>query len=247
MPFTGLMLTARAAGWSLSFPDMHRRKFLVRAGTAAALGTLATAPATATQPGQPDSVTIDYPQSRLERYRPRLVLRDVNIQLDALYAWRSASPDYDNVEYLSYWAWYPAQEGGSSSDSHVPDREPVIVVVDEDTDAIQRVFYDELHYLVGRDPAPATDGGHPLLDVVDPWHPYQPTAESGTLVKVRDLRDRYQAWLDAGWPVDRQSVTDPPTVLARGHWWEDTAAGVSIRAFQARLGQRLGFVPFRET
>jgi len=112
----------------------------------------------------------------------------------------------------------------------VPDREPIYVAVDPGTDAVRRVLFDRTHYLVGTTAAPPLDGDKPLLHVVTPWHQYTTTTEAGQLVELRDLTDRYEAWLGTGWRVDRRSVVDPPSVEPRGHWWPSNSFGFSLTA-----------------
>lgn len=200
---------------------MKRRQFLKTTAATAAGTTILGRATAATYDEQPDHVTLTFDRTLLERYRPRLVLRNVDIEPDALYGWIATSSEY-RYDWYCYICYYPFQDGVSDQDSHYPDREPYYVAVDPSTGEVARAVYDQYHYLVGATPAPATDdGSHPLARVIPPWHPYQPTTEIGQLVEVQDLHDRYLDWLAAGWAVHEPAVVDPPTVQVRGHWWSD--------------------------
>lgn len=235
--------------------SLNRRSFL-QATAAACAGAALVGDVTAQYDGQPDHVTLqglDVARDLLEAYQPRLVLDGVEIEPDALYCWRATSAEY-RLDWYQYIAYYPYQAGVSSSDSHVPDREPVYVGVNDSGD-VETVLFDQYHYLLGTRPAPATDdAGRPLLKVIEPWHPYQPTRDVGELVELADLHERYQSWLENGWGVDPESVVDPPRVLERGHWWDDDSwallatASLSLQFY--KLNQRLPFevpLPGRET
>lgn len=217
---------------------MHRRHALQATGlTAVGLAVVGQVRASdPPYPKQPSHVTIDgYDAipSQIEQYQPRLVTRTLDIQPDALYAWRASSPEYE-YDWYCYWAWYSAgQEGATREDSHVPDREPVYVAVDDAGD-VARVVYDRIHYFTGTLVNPPLDEDHPLLHVINPWHNYERTQEEGQLIDLRDMTDRYQAWINVGWRVDRRSVVDPPFVEPRGHWWPANSLGFSMEATLTR-------------
>jgi hypothetical protein len=235
---------------------MRRRTFLKTATAAALGGSVVSRALAATYDGQPDHVTLqgtDTAPQLLDQYRPRLVLRDVEITPEALYAWRATSSEYQ-YDWFVYFAYYVYQEGISAEDSHFPDREPVYVGVNDDGE-IAKVVYDQYHYLAGTTLSPALDDdGRPLLQVIEPWHPYTPTTELGQLVEIADLHDRYQPWLDTGWGVDPESVVDPPRVVERGHWWDDDQTSLRMTAWLSaqwfQLNQQLPIelpLPGRET
>jgi hypothetical protein len=171
----------------------------------------------------------DNATAELDRYRPYFDLSGLDIRPTDLYCWRTTSTERETT-MLSYWAWYPAgQSGVSSEDSHVPDREPVVVEVNPDTEEVVAVYYDAIHYSVGRLTAPTlTDGDHPVLRVVKPWHNYEPLADADAATAdpdLADLTDIYGAWVDNDWSVHRRSVVAPWEAASRGHWWPDTAGG----------------------
>ncbi len=213
-----------------------RRGFLRLAGTAMAGGViLGTAAADRPYDRQPSHVTLDgYSEApdALEQYQPRVVTRALDITPDAMYCWRATSAEYNGSAWYAYWMWYPAgQEGATNADSHVPDREPIIVEVNEDTGELVRVLFDRLHYFTVAT-TPTTD--RPRLHAINPWHNYRETTEEGTLVELRDMHDRYEEWLTLNWTVDQRSVVDPPHVTSRGHWWPANDLGFSSTALSTR-------------
>lgn len=205
----------------------------------AAAGVDTAAAASAPYGPQPEFVTLTgygadpSVDAELEYWRPALVLRTLDIRPTKLYCWKARSTERETDMYC-YWAWYPAgQEGVTEEDSHVPDREPIYVEVDGETRDLVAVHYDEIHYSVGTNPAPTqVDGSHPSLHVVNPWHNYRPTTETGTAESppLADLHAVYGGWIRSGWSVHLQSVVNPWTVLVRGHWWPNTVAGLSVNA-----------------
>lgn len=210
--------------------DMSRRRLLAAAGSVALGTALVGKVEAATYEGQPDHVTLAGPDSAgelLRQYRPRLVLDGVDSPPDALYSWRATSAEYRR-DWHVYFAFYSYQEGiesGSttSRDEHFPDREPVYVATDPDTGEIELVVYDRYHYIAGETTDPLLDdSGHPVLNVIPPWHPYEPAdTVDGQLVELADLNSRYETWRELGWSVDPESVVNPPRVTERGHWWTD--------------------------
>jgi len=223
-----------------------RRQFVRASGATAA--TIATAGVAAAERDayepKPDYVSLTYDESELKRTRPYLVTSHLDFKPTKLYAWVATSTERDTRMHC-YWAYYLSQHGYTSSDSHQYDREPVYMQVDEDTGDVQRVLVDGYHYLVGTYETPdLVDDAHPTLYVQKPHHFYTETTQEGELVELADMADRYGPWIDNGWDVDQESVVHPWTVESRGHWWKDTAAGVSTNAAywdtMLGLGQRAG-------
>ena len=213
---------------------MHRRTLLTSIAAAAGLAST-TAAQGQTDPyaAKPDTVElVGYEPDTatgalLERYRPRLVTRDLEIE-PTVYAWAATSSERDTTMYC-YWASYPTQRGLSALDSHLGDREPVYVEVDQ-SGAIVDVFWDAWHYL--RNAAGATvpqDDTHPLLYVQSPHHFYAPTSELGRLLDLNDMTDIYPSWHRNGWGVSRTALLDPWTMRERTSWWpQDTTLGFEI-------------------
>lgn len=239
---------------------MNRRTFLKLAGaSAASLGTVGVT--AAEYDTQPRHVTIEYEsvKDELLKYRPLLDLSEVAIRPDdrnPIYAWKHSSPEWDGGDtvYYSYWIWYSdGQRGVSDADSHVPDREPVVVEVDEPSGDVKAVHYDTYHYLVGSDYSPTIyrqDGQQsPAMHVIEPWHNLRPSSstERGELLDLSDMDDVYEAWLANGWEAHRLSVLAPEEVKYRGNWWADSALGFNFNGALARAGYRVkqttGFDP----
>lgn len=210
---------------------MQRREFCRTVVTAAALGSVGTAAADGPYETQPDHVTLtgySDASADIDQYRPLLVTRHLNVQPATVYAWRATSAEYD-YDWYCYWVWYPVQQGATDSDSHVPDREPVYVAVGDDGD-VDLVVFDQYHYLVGQTATPPlSDNDRPQLRSIKPWHNYQVSSDAGVdRASMADMHNVYEDWQAAGWGAARRPVVDPPSVLARGHWWESGSFGVTI-------------------
>lgn len=233
-----------------------RRTFLA-GGAALAVGSRPVAAQSKSTLAEetPEHVTREYDEALLEKYQPYLVVRDLGSNTPtALFAYVARSPEYDHT-VLVYWAEYPFQDGvspfgGSLSDSHFGDHEPVYVVVDEELDELVEVVYSGYHWMAAgtRAPTATTDatGVHPTLHVVDPWHHYFQTPEEGVAVELRHLSDDVlQAWLDNGWDehIHIPSLTTPWVMTGRNgrsDWWQDDVGTFSfeatLRSFYLRIG-----------
>lgn len=204
---------------------MRRRTFLSTAGAAAAsLVTVGQVSAAEKYSEQPDNVTLTgYSNAKadIKKYRPLLVLRDLDVRPTALYAWRATSEDYD-LDWYSYWAFYQVQFGHTDDDSHLPDREPIYVGV-EDSGSVVRVLYSKGHYAKATDSDPSLyEKTHPRLYVVNPHHHYERTEDDGEFVDLGDMDSVYSDWLTNGWSVSRTAVVDPASMTNRDTWWPDT-------------------------
>lgn len=225
---------------------MDRRQFLVTAG-AAAVGSLSLSGTAAAShfDTQPEHVTIEFDRPTLERYRPMLNVTALE-QLPTLWGWVARSPDHD-TDVCVFWAEYGTQEGVTSFDSHWGDHEPCYVVVDDATGEVREVIPSVYHWLAGHFPSPPTDGDHPKLRVINPWHQYIPDPSADRLFDVHDFTTVFQAWLDNGLEEDLEPgvVVDPWLMRDRGHWWADFIGSFSptaslLRAFRAAGAYRPG-------
>lgn len=194
---------------------------------------------------KPAHVTIDFDRAALERYRPALDLGDSDrSRFHGLYGWRATSPEYD-LDWHVYWAYWTHQTGVTDYDSHLGDREPVYVGVRDGE--VQTVLFSAYHWLKGSTAGaaiPLTDGTHPSLYVVAPWHHYSVgTPGQGILPDVSDLgaSDGLSAWLANGLDEDLVpgSCHDPARMLAEGDWWRNDFGG-DLQVLQLRAFRLLG-------
>jgi hypothetical protein len=230
---------------------MRRREVLAGLGAAAVgSGTAAAnhAPDGEYAATQPAHVTIDFDRAALERYRPALDLGgNDRSRFQGFYAWRATSPEYD-LDWHVYWAYWTHQTGVTEYDSHLGDREPCYVGIDPSDGSVQAIVFSAYHWLRGTASAPSiplTDGKHPALQVVAPWHHYtlgQPG--TGVLPDVQDLAasDGLSAWLANGLDEDLLpgSCHDPRRMWAREpDWWRNDLSG-DLTAFQLSILRQLG-------
>jgi hypothetical protein len=227
---------------------MQRRRFLRAFGVAAGAGVATIGSARLVRAASmdertPEYVTLSYEPDLLERYRPRLVLRNVDrakfLGLTGLVA-RSAEHD---TTMLVYWTEWSHQEGITDQDSHLGDHEPFYIELDESTDSIQQVIYSAYHWLAARNVSPLTDGNqHPLAYVVSPWHQYSLTSEVGDLMDVDDLTAEFPSWLANGLDESLHpgAVGEPWIMRSRDSWWRRGTFGVSSSEYLWRFGYRFG-------
>jgi hypothetical protein len=223
---------------------MKRRHYLKTLGATAT--ALAVAPSSTSAAGpyrdQPEYVSLVYNESVLEEFRPLVVTRTLDVTIDPLYGWVATSAEQD-LNCAVYFGWRPTQAGVSEYDSHPGDREPIYVFYNPNTREVDEVVVDGYHYIASRYPASSlsfTDGTHARFQAVNPWAFYRSTAEEGVNIDLANLHNRYETWIDNGWGVHRESVVNPWTIRERGHWWRDTAAGVSVNRIIVGAGLRLG-------
>lgn len=219
-----------------------RRQVLAAVGIA---GTVAvTGRASASHPtARPEAVTLSYDEATLKQYRPKLILRNLDVEPLALHGWVARSPDRE-TDVCVYWAEYTHQNGVSEYDSHFGDHEPVYVAVDSESGAVREVVASVYHWLRGRTTTPTLDGQHPLLRVISPWHHYTAAAEVGQAVALANLDESFDGWLANGLESDLHvgSVTNPWVMLGadgRTHWWQDTA-GLPLTETRVRIFRALG-------
>jgi len=238
---------------------LSRRQFLRGAGAVAVSGVAVSGVAAASHlDTQPEHVTIEYDQARLEKHRARL---DLDSEDDDLligqYGWVATSPEYD-TDALVYWCKYEEQAGATPYDSHDGDHEPYYVFVDSDTGAFRELIGSIYHWSRGRTTNPETDADdHPKLRVINPWHHYTSTEESGDLYEVQDLTEHIEAWLANGLEEDLEpGLVHNPWRLkgpsGRTHWWADdvgeicvpvagcVSIDISLTAVRVRIAREFG-------
>jgi hypothetical protein len=227
---------------------MDRRTFLARTGAAVAgiAGITATASGQSGEEWRSDNVgakdiTISYDEARLQRYRPLFVAPlEVSQNYTGLYGYVCESPEYDGLSYCYYWSQYAVQEGlwGVSADSHLGDHEPVICVVDDESQSLKRVIWSnyhhyaarapgsELHIVADEDPGEPT---HPVLQVDARWHNYY-YSESDQWTRgdwpLRSWPAARADWIANGFyeNTSAAAIEDPQVMdQGRGTWWADDA------------------------
>lgn len=223
--------------------SVTRREFIRATATAGGIATLAGVASASHPDSQPDHVTLEYDAQTLKRYRPLLVLRELDVRPLALHGWVARSPEHE-TDICCYWAEYTHQDGVSDYDSHWGDHEPIYVTVDSDTGDVSSILYSGYHWLAARTTAPPLyNDTHPKLHVVSPWHHYFTTTEEGMFVDLADLTDSFSSWRANGLEssLKEGTVTNPWVMNSRGHWWQDTAAGLSLNALYVRALLSVGF------
>lgn len=225
---------------------MHRREFLVRAGSGAAGAVVLSGSASAQSSGfahwdaQPEHVALGYDQQLAERYRPALVTRHLDIDPISWFCWIARSPERETDAYV-YWMDYPLQEGvsplaGPLSDTHFGDTEPFYVFVDSNGE-VQSACWSGYHWIrawATADTLPLVNDTHVAAWPVNPWHHYSldPATTGQANTDVQDLRDAFSDWLSNGWNEDLRPgcVTNPWTMegaSGRRSWWRGGTLGFS--------------------
>ncbi len=211
---------------------LTRREFLARSGAAAALvatggiaGRSGATEHTAHWREKPDHVTIDFSQSAMEEYRPRLEIHHLDVEPTAFYAWRASSPEHDTDAYV-YFLKFPTQRGLGPFDSHLHDREPFYVFVDSSTGEVQEVSASRYPSFAARNTEPPTDGGtHGTARGVSPHHHFVLSSESAIRedVPVESLVDEFDLWLSNGWgeSLAPGAATNPWVMQSRESWWRE--------------------------
>lgn len=232
--------------------DLTRRGFVKGAAAAGLAGssTIAlSAGARADHVDQkPEHVTLDFDESWLSTYQPRLVLEgESREKLNGMYSWRASSPE-ESTDVGVYWAEYTHQEGVTSFDSHYGDHEPVYVFV-EDGDVVE-IVYSGYHWLKASSRAPPTvDETRPTLQVIAPWHHYATTVEHGVDTDLLDLDDVFSSWLSNGLEDDLAEgvVVNPWRMRTRSYWWQENRFGFSGTALVVGAFHKIGLFGAEET
>lgn len=170
---------------------------------------------------QSENATCSYDETELREFQPETTTDHLSVEPTASYGGIFTSPDRETAVYV-YFLSYPTQDGVTPVDSHESDREPVYVVVDEDTDEVKRVQYSAYHYLKGA-ATPSNlsmNGSNVQLHVVEPWHHYRPAATDGSYAELRNYCTAVNRWVESGWGAAADAVTHPWTMSDRASWWE---------------------------
>lgn len=186
---------------------------------------------------QPGHVTCSYDETKLKKYQPETTVGHLDVAPTASYAAVYTSPERETAAYV-YFLRYPHQRGLTAADSHVADREPVYVLVDEGTGRVERVVYSAYHYIKGAG-TPSNmpmNGTHVRLHVVEPWHQYVPTGDPGTRVDLKDYCEAVDDWHANGWRASAEATKNPWTMRNRDGWWDENTLGHSLseRYWEAR-------------
>jgi len=195
-----------------------------------AVGLVAVAgAASAVGADQPDRPVCTYDESELQAYQPETAIGHLDIQPTASYAGIFTSPARETTIYV-YFLRYPRQEGATAVDSHVDDREPVYVLVDDRTGDVQRVLYSEYHYAKGAGTPSQLpmNGSHVRLHVVEPWHQYVPSPAPGARVRLANYCEAVDSWHANGWRASEAATTDPWTMTDRDSWWRTRSLSYSL-------------------
>lgn len=188
----------------------------------------------------PAHANCSYDRENVAEYVPEYEIDHLEIEPSAIYAAEFESTEFETDIYV-YWAQYPYQAGVTEEDSHAGDHEPVYVLVDESTGAIERIQFSAYHYLKGTSTAPPTNAsGHPELFVNRPYHHYtSQTIEDGETPQLRDFCGTYESWYANGWEASREAVLNPWSMRTRDHWWSEGRFGFSFRAIRWQIQRQL--------
>lgn len=243
--------------------DKTRRKFLasLAAGSGAVLAAgrgTASEDLSEYQDGWPEHVTISYPEDELLRYRPTLsTASHTDDRPDQIYALKASSPEYDHDVY-EFWAWYETQRGVSRWDSHLGDREPVYVYVDEHG-TVREVCYSGYHWFRARSTEPLLyDDDRVQLRVVPTHHHYvmvdevgadfdlSPLATGEKLFDESTARTQYEKWLYNNWSQSLHpgAILHPEIMRSRGTWYRDDTREARAARLSAWIDLRLAGLPF---
>lgn len=212
------------------------RRALLRAGAGAlAAGTLATRAAAdgaqEHQNTQPPYVSLTYDEELIREYQPLLVLSQVKHKPTGYHAAVLRSSESD-VSIIVGFNKYLVQEGVdvSGADSHLGDREPVYIYVDEAAGEPLKVQYSAYHWYSNsvrwRDLSTDSTGKRAKLRVIPRWHHHMTYHGSleGETIPVRNLLESYPDWLRNGLSEE----IHPGAVYNAGeemqhreYWWRD--------------------------
>lgn len=203
------------------------------------VAVVGTGPSPASQ--QPEGVTCSYDESELREYQPETAVDHLDVEPTASYAGVYSSPER-GVDVYVYVLRYDRQSGVTAVDSHAVDREPVYVLVDDATGAVERVVYSAYHYVKGAGTPSKLpmNGSHVKLHVVDPWHQYAPTTESGSRVPLKNYCDAVDAWHANGWDASVEATTNPWTMTDRDSWWSQDSLDGRMTEEVLETRQELG-------
>jgi len=182
-----------------------------------------------------------FEEDLLERYKPKLLTQDVNVEPSSVHGFvvRSTRDAIDSTA-LTYWVEYPVQVDASGFASHIGDHEPFYVFVrGEDTtdEYVDRVVYSAYHWLAAESTGPptddGTDSGRPRGYVYPQYHHYslsraRSDARAGVDLPLKDLTSSLPRWLDdpdfhdalaENWDGRGSPAYNPWIMLEKASWW----------------------------
>lgn len=231
-------------------------------GSAAAVGAVSRRVAASHADHTPTHVSDPaFDETLLEQYKPRLIIKDLDVEPSSIHGavFRSTLED---ATVLTYWTEYPVQLDRSGFASHIGDREPFYVYLQNEGTAdeyIDRVVATGYHWLALERADPPTDDGtdtgRPRAYVAPQYHHYSlDTAESdprdGVDLTLKDLRDSLPRWLADGefhdalaedWNDRGSPAYNPYLMRDKASWWREE--GLSnyehgVRSFWLHFGFR---------
>lgn len=228
---------------------LSRRQFLTGAtATAAAIAVPGLASAATPPDWAPGHITnVGDDPAELRKCEPYLDMPWSEQQaLIGVYGWYADSEDYDTRAYY-YWLKYPRQNSLADSipfigpllslDSHFGDHEPVVVLADSETGAVQRVLYSGYHHfavdLAGDEITLVQDETdqptHPSLTVATTHHHYRHQRDETQGVLAHTIAGaEFGSFLEAqpNWAKNNvfkssnpAAVYDPWKIKQLGTWW----------------------------
>lgn len=187
--------------------------------------TLVMADTSTVDNNRPDAVSCSYNQTELEKYQPRMKINHLDIQPSTVYS-QYCTHENKNYDVAVYWAFYPIQEGYTSQDSHLLDREPVYVFIGSDGE-VDKTVYSGYHYIKATNPAPdLVDGQNPTLEVVKPHHHYVDIGSDsyGSYPSMEDFSQVHENWYDNGWSANPEVTANPYEIENHSSWWDEDSS-----------------------
>jgi len=147
-----------------------------------------------------------FDEALLERYKPQLMTFDVDVEPSSIVGSVIRSDSKDTTA-LTYWSEYPVQLDATGFASHIGDREPFYVFIENEgttSERISSVAYSGYHWMISRSGDPPTvdgdDDSRPLAYVFTDYHHYgldvaRNVGRPGTEYPLRDLSNRLPRWL----------------------------------------------------
>lgn len=217
----------------MSDKKISRRRF-IKAGAATGIGASAISPKSTLADDYPDDVLgdfkpehvkISYDEQVLKAYQPCLNTSSIDLKPEATFSAYYQSPEYE-TDVAVYIHYYPTQKGFTSYDSHVVDREPVLVFIDSDTGELDKISYSAWHYLIAEESDPPTRNDiRPKITVESPHnhhyidrskiHKYTP--------KIDNFKEVIQPWYDNNWSADPSIMTEPWLANDTDSFWNNSS------------------------
>lgn len=202
-----------------------------------------------------------FDEQLLERFKPRLLTQDLNVEPSSIHGFVVTSSRRDTVA-LTYWTEYPVQLDTTGFASHIGDHEPFYVIVRNLGTAdeyIERVVYSGYHWLAAVRSDPPTDTGddvgRPRAYVFPQYHHYsieqaRGDPRQGVDLPLKDLTSSLPRWLDdedfhsalaEDWNDLGSPAYNPWIMLDKASWWRESGLSeleVWIRSAWLWLGIR---------